>query len=57
LIEWECDLPQRLEILNKTAIDQMEVLLNSKATKMLKQLDNKTKSIKALKAASRKAKK
>ena len=57
LIEWECDLPQRLEILNKTAIDQMEVLLNSKATKMLKQLDNKSKSIKGLQEASKKVKK
>lgn len=36
LLEWDCDQDQRLEILNKTAIDQMNVLLGLPAVKELK---------------------
>ncbi len=36
LLEWDCDQEQRLEILNKTAIDQMNVLLGLPAVKELK---------------------
>lgn len=36
LLEWDCDQEQRLEILNKTAIDQMNVLLGLPAVKQLK---------------------
>ena len=36
LIEWDCDQSQRLEILNKTAIDQMNILLGAPSIKKLK---------------------
>ncbi|MCB9352807.1 MAG: KilA-N domain-containing protein [Lewinellaceae bacterium] len=36
LLEWDCDQMQRLELLNKTAIDQMSVLVGSKSLDPLK---------------------
>ena len=36
LLEWDCDQELRLQILNKTAIDQMNVLLGLPAVKQLK---------------------
>ena len=36
LLEWDCDQMQRLELLNKTAIDQMSVLAGSKSLDPLK---------------------
>lgn len=38
LLEWDTPKDQRLEILNKTAREQMEVLINSKALSKLQQL-------------------
>lgn len=35
LLEWDCDQPLRLQILNKTAIDQMNVLLGIPSVKQL----------------------
>lgn len=36
LLEWESDAEQRLELLNKTAIDQMSILMESKSLKPLR---------------------
>ena len=35
LIEWGCDKEERLNILNKTAVDQMQTLLSNSSTKKL----------------------
>ena len=40
LLEWDSPKEQRLEILNKTAREQMEILVNTKAVSNLKQLGN-----------------
>ena len=42
LLEWDSPKEQRLEILNKTAREQMEILVNTKAVSHLKQLDGGT---------------
>ena len=39
LLEWDSPKEQRLEILNKTAIEQMEILVNSKAIESIKKLE------------------
>jgi hypothetical protein len=40
LLEWDSPKDQRLEILNKTAREQMEILVNTRAVSNLKQLEN-----------------
>ncbi len=40
LLEWDSPKEQRLEILNKTAREQMEILVNTKAVSNLKQLES-----------------
>lgn len=35
LMEWDCDQEQRLQIMNETAIKQMEILIKNKAAKTL----------------------
>jgi len=37
LLEWGCDQDQRIEILNKTAIDQINILLGLPSVKALEQ--------------------
>ncbi len=41
LIEWESPKDQRLDILNKTAREQMEILLTTKSVAAIKELDQK----------------
>ena len=36
LMEWDCDEQQRLEILNKTAIEQMSILVSSTSLNPIK---------------------
>lgn len=40
LLEWDSPKEQRLEILNKTAREQMEILVNTRAINNLKQLES-----------------
>lgn len=46
LLEWNCDQEQRFDILNKTAIEQMEILLNNPALKSLSTKPDQPKKLK-----------
>ena len=45
LIEWDCDQSQRLDILRKTAQDQLEILMNSQAAQRLRDADDRQKRL------------
>ncbi len=45
LLAWDCDQAQRFDILNKTAIEQMEILLNNPALKALEAKSNQPKKL------------